>query len=91
MGLSKRESFSLVKSMKNATKQLFIIGSSLVSFTFCHPAIAIPISEFPTSRSALPDRSLRDSQRLDERVTAIMKKQRIPGMAVVVIKDGQAQ
>jgi D-alanyl-D-alanine carboxypeptidase len=75
-------------------KRLRIISISLVSLIFSLlPAIAIPpnpIQATPTiaqTQSPQP----KSSQLLDDRVKGIMERQHIPGIAVVVIKDGQVQ
>jgi D-alanyl-D-alanine carboxypeptidase len=53
------------------------------------PAVALPTAS-PAASSAFPVRSLYPELRpgLDDRIKGIMERQHIPGMAIVVIKDG---
>jgi D-alanyl-D-alanine carboxypeptidase len=57
------------------------------------PAIAVlltPIQAVPVVAQQRSSQS-RSSQLLDDRIKGIMERQHIPGMAVVVIKDGRVQ
>jgi D-alanyl-D-alanine carboxypeptidase len=65
--------------------------TTLVSFSLgLLPAIALPPTQVQPAPAAQP-RSSKSTQLLDDRVKGIMERQHIPGMAVVVIKDGQVQ
>jgi D-alanyl-D-alanine carboxypeptidase len=70
-------------------KQLQFIA--LLSFSLAIlPAIALPpslVQSTPTGQTRLP----KSNQLLDDRVKGIMERQHIPGMSVVVIKNGEVQ
>jgi D-alanyl-D-alanine carboxypeptidase len=55
------------------------------------PAIALPPTPAQSTPAATQLRSSKSTQILDDRVKGIMERQHIPGMAVVVIKNGQVQ
>jgi D-alanyl-D-alanine carboxypeptidase len=65
---------------------------SLVSFSFLlHPAIAIPPTPVPTA-TTIGKRLYPELRQLsNDRIRGIMERQHIPGMAVVIIKDGIVQ
>jgi D-alanyl-D-alanine carboxypeptidase len=55
------------------------------------PAIALPPTPAQSTPAATQPRSSKSTQLLDDRVKGIMERQHIPGMAVVVIKNGQVR
>jgi CubicO group peptidase (beta-lactamase class C family) len=72
-------------------KYLLFTCSSFVGLSLWIPAISIPMSKSLAIPTTIQPRSPKSSQLLDKRVKAIMEKQHIPGMAVVVIKNGRVQ
>jgi D-alanyl-D-alanine carboxypeptidase len=71
--------------------QKYLSLVSLISLSLgILPAIAIPpIQATPIAQTRSPQPKL--TQLLDDRVKGIMERQHIPGMAVVVIRNGQVQ
>jgi D-alanyl-D-alanine carboxypeptidase len=55
------------------------------------PAIALHPTLVQSTPAATQPRSSKSNRLLDDRVKGIMERQHIPGMAVVVIKNGQVQ
>jgi D-alanyl-D-alanine carboxypeptidase len=67
---------------------------SLVSFSLLPlPSLAVPLVQIQAAPTTAQPRSLKPELRqlLDDRVKGIMKRQHIPGMAVVVIREGKVQ
>jgi D-alanyl-D-alanine carboxypeptidase len=66
--------------------------TTLVNFSLgLLPAIALPPTPVQPTPAATQPRSPKSTQLLDDRVKGLMERQHIPGMAVVVIKNGQVQ
>jgi D-alanyl-D-alanine carboxypeptidase len=71
--------------------------SQLISLASFSLLFFLAVSIFPTPIQTVPtlaqprSSKLESRQRLDDRVRGIMERQHIPGMAVVVIKDGRVQ
>jgi hypothetical protein len=86
--LANQERITIMSSLKYL-RLIILISLSLGIL----PAIAIPPTPIQATpaivQSQPPKPELR--QLLDDRVKGIMERQHIPGMVVVVIKDGKAQ
>jgi CubicO group peptidase (beta-lactamase class C family) len=68
-------------------RYLLLIYTNLV--VFCIPAFSIPTNS--TSSTPVTIKPQLSNEFLDGRIKVIMEQQKIPGMAVVVIKNGQVK